>query len=806
LERKRTHILQVSKRAEDSAKRLIHKRSVRRDVSIDRYLPGPVTTPVHAQPFIIQESRLAHKLLDGLTGIEIGAAAYNPFGLQTKNVDISEQLDPLQRHLVEEQQRRFCGVVTPIDISAWADELPLPDSSQDMVIHSNVWDHLPNPLAALGEWVRVVRPGGYIFAIVPRPESLGPHDHRTVTTLETHLMHYLGGSSAKDRSFEEDVTLYGTYSVFDEQSLAEIEHWFNFTHDQLLLKRLCYQERDDKSGAGRAIVWQVVKGDDGWKGLIGQGRSPISNAQRVLRQATSVLVTHGAGASLRYARQEAFKYRYLVSRRERRMVTHALNELLWRGPVGLARYMAKGLYNRQRIAVGAPEIWRVQEVRRKYGWLEACRFVQMHLTEHRYNRDLHAITFGYYDPARLAPERRPPNEAWRAPSPTPFRGRILFLTNYDFTGSKRYRVDNMIEQLRKLGVDTKMMWGVQALEKLNEVLSYDVIVFQRMTLDPAMQYLIDRAHEQGVALVYEIDDYLYEPEVILDHHSIRNAPPDHAQYYREYCPRVRQLMLACDYFIGTTRPLVTGAEALGLKSFLVRNGMNDVQLRLAAKALRKRAQRAPDDTIRIGYTPGTKTHEGDFAVAASAVARILHEFPNTRFVNVGILELPKLLIPYRDRVDDWGLVTWQELVDRTAWFDINIAPLELDDLFNDSKSALKYFEPALLSVPTIASPTDDFRLSITHDLNGYLATTEDEWYRCLHKLLTDPSKRHQMGQAAQRDALSHYTSVAQAPSTLATYRELLRDWRGRRERASRTKLVSGSNSIRGRIEPAAHLE
>ena len=33
-----------------------------------------------------KEHILAHKFLDGLQGLEIGAAAHNPFGLKTRNV------------------------------------------------------------------------------------------------------------------------------------------------------------------------------------------------------------------------------------------------------------------------------------------------------------------------------------------------------------------------------------------------------------------------------------------------------------------------------------------------------------------------------------------------------------------------------------------------------------------------------------------------------------------------------------------------------------------------------------------------
>lgn len=39
------------------------------------------------------ESKLAHKLLDGMKGIEIGASLHNPFCLDTLNVDYTDQMD-----------------------------------------------------------------------------------------------------------------------------------------------------------------------------------------------------------------------------------------------------------------------------------------------------------------------------------------------------------------------------------------------------------------------------------------------------------------------------------------------------------------------------------------------------------------------------------------------------------------------------------------------------------------------------------------------------------------------------------------
>ncbi len=45
--------------------------------------------------------------------------------------------------------------------------LPYPDGSFDVVVHSDTLEHVPNPLHALGECRRVLKPGGALCFTVP---------------------------------------------------------------------------------------------------------------------------------------------------------------------------------------------------------------------------------------------------------------------------------------------------------------------------------------------------------------------------------------------------------------------------------------------------------------------------------------------------------------------------------------------------------------------------------------------------------------------------------------------------------------
>lgn len=60
-----------------------------------------------------------------------------------------------------------------------------PDDSYDAILSSHVLEHLANPLGALAEWRRVVRPGGHVLLIVPHRD--GTFDHRRPVTSLEHL-------------------------------------------------------------------------------------------------------------------------------------------------------------------------------------------------------------------------------------------------------------------------------------------------------------------------------------------------------------------------------------------------------------------------------------------------------------------------------------------------------------------------------------------------------------------------------------------------------------------------------------------
>ncbi len=61
----------------------------------------------------------------------------------------------------------------------------IPDGSYDFLLASHVLEHVANPLKALREWRRVLKPGGYAFILLP--ERAHTFDHRRPVTTFEHL-------------------------------------------------------------------------------------------------------------------------------------------------------------------------------------------------------------------------------------------------------------------------------------------------------------------------------------------------------------------------------------------------------------------------------------------------------------------------------------------------------------------------------------------------------------------------------------------------------------------------------------------
>jgi hypothetical protein len=125
-----------------------------------------------------------------------------------------------------------------------------------------------------------------------------------------------------------------------------------------------------------------------------------------------------------------------------------------------------------------------------------------------------------------------------------------------------------------------------------------------------------------------------------------------------------------------------------------------------------------------------------------------------------------------DQIEWRTVVPLPQLPEEIARFDINIAPLEAGNPFCEAKSELKYFEAALLDVPTIASSTGPYQRAITDGVTGFLADSCERWYATLLRLVDEPPLRNRIGRGAHRDALRRFGPLRRADVMLSAMSQL----------------------------------
>jgi SAM-dependent methyltransferase len=115
----------------------------------------------------------------------------------------------------------------------------VPDHAYDALLASHVIEHLADPLGALGEWQRVLRPNGHILLVVPHRE--GTFDHRRPVTSVEHLR------GDRSRSTSED----------DLTHLSEVLQLHDLARDPGAPSREVFERRCRQNASTRAMHHHV---------------------------------------------------------------------------------------------------------------------------------------------------------------------------------------------------------------------------------------------------------------------------------------------------------------------------------------------------------------------------------------------------------------------------------------------------------------------------------------------------------------------------------------------------------------------
>lgn len=329
---------------------------------------------------------------------------------------------------------------------------------------------------------------------------------------------------------------------------------------------------------------------------------------------------------------------------------------------------------------------------------------------------------------------------------------ITFLYASDGNISNRYRVFSLISELRELG------WACHAMEikKIDiKIISQSAFVtFCSLELSTQTLDLAESIRGSGGKVVYDTDDIIHDPDIFFRSDRF-SQDRKQANRLGRSSAQAAQMMMMADAFTVATPALRRSVERFGKPVAIVDNSISRSLLDKYARLPR----REPDNTVRVCYLSGTAAGSRDFAECGAALSKLLNARSNVELHVVGQLDVGDFFAqpPREGQIHKHGLMPYAAMHEFLHTMDINLAPLSKTE-FNDGKSALKIFEAALHSVPTVASPSEPYRNAIKDKRTGYLADTPDDWYTTLVELVDKPKKYIEVGNAARKEIVPLFTA------------------------------------------------
>ncbi len=322
----------------------------------------------------------------------------------------------------------------------------------------------------------------------------------------------------------------------------------------------------------------------------------------------------------------------------------------------------------------------------------------------------------------------------------------------------RYRCEHQAAILESLGYTVELFEvGQYPHDELLE--RFRVIVMHRVPYHRTLDGLISEAQERGIRVIFETDDWVFEPEMLHQIEDARESDGETQLFYTEMVKQFQRAIAQCDGVTVST-PLLRDAvlaQNPEARVAVLPNRISPEMERGAIAALETLRPVEDRDMVRLSYFSGTRTHQNDFEQCVSAIATVLERFPQVRLRVVGHLEVPEMLMEkFGDSIETLPIVPWKKLPTLYRDTDINLAPLNPDVPFTAGKSELKFVEAGLMGVPTVASQWGPYAQTITSEPNGWQCDTEAERIDGLTQQNENPHLRQQLGEAAQADVRDRY--------------------------------------------------
>lgn len=358
------------------------------------------------------------------------------------------------------------------------------------------------------------------------------------------------------------------------------------------------------------------------------------------------------------------------------------------------------------------------------------------------------------------------------------RRRVAYYYEEPNTSTFRYRGYNMAQLLNaadEVGVqENSACWFHRAdLEQAGEEIaaSADLLVVCRSGYESRLLRLITAFRRRDKKVLFDIDDLVFDTRYA---HLVMNTLDQDIDaahwwdFWFGYLGRMRATLDLCDGAITTNAFLAARlAECTDQPVRVVPNFINREQRAISDQVWQDKVDSgfARNGEFTLGYFSGSPSHNHDYGLVEPAIAALMARRPELRLLTAGYIAPGPHLEPFKNRLQHAPFQDWVNLQRLVGSVELNLMPLA-PNVFTDCKSALKYFESAIVGTLSIASPSANYAAAIQHGVTGYLARGH-EWEQQIEQVLDTLQRYPEMATQARQDALARFDGPAHRSALLA---------------------------------------
>lgn len=345
--------------------------------------------------------------------------------------------------------------------------------------------------------------------------------------------------------------------------------------------------------------------------------------------------------------------------------------------------------------------------------------------------------------------------------------RIGFLSiEYHNNGCPAIRLVTPLKCLEKAGfdyhwIDIGELNDGKLEPKIENILSLDILIIQRQicALIPfnALKSLIK---DKDIKIVYEIDDALTD---LPFHHP-------HYLHFERFRPFIYEYIKNADLVTVSTEGLKKLYSSYSDKIVVLNNYFSD---ELITKKVT--FPRYSDGPVKILFS-GTITHEPDFKEIEGVLRRILNEFGaavellmwgGTTFSSLSQLKNVKIIDEFYN--------DYYKYLERLQTIEADFAVIPLNDnLFNRSKSHIKWIEYSACGIPGIYSNVGEYSISIKNEITGILVDNNyEQWYNAIRRFIEDENFREKIAKNSYETVHKDFTFEKNCHRWDKAYRSIL---------------------------------